>query len=87
MSHHFFNDIMVSVGLTESSFANVTFEYQEEEHGWWQAYHHYSEGWSIPEAADNIIMSGNNSGKQLLIFTFNDKIFPPGIFSYFSAQG
>lgn len=64
-------------------FENITF--QIERNGmttWWHAYEENPD-----PRLQYMSTSEMNQRSDIIIYTFNDKIFPPGIFSYVSAQG
>lgn len=64
------------------AFGNITFKV--ELNGmttWWQA---YEQDYRLASMSMTPAMKQSS---DIIIYTFNDKIFPPGIFSYVSAQG
>lgn len=75
--------------LEDDPHISVTFRLQRANNSvdiWWLAYESKNESLSFLEKIDSI--TTNYSTKQsLIIYTFNDKTFPPGLLSLISGQG
>lgn len=73
-----------------SPYVNITFQLEKAENSagvWWNAVEENpSSNFTFLQSIDNVTRN-NSETKSLIIYTFNDKMFPPGLLSIISGKG